>query len=678
MREVEVKQVPSMFTVGEIIKGGLGDGVHGVGVVHTPSAEVLGTPVRSDDPKRILAEGVRMGAVDSIMVCPDERVTAEVFSTIAGSSHTVYGVPYQQAEECWDRQLEKHAEYTRDKSAHFVAGTQDDHAKYIPTQLITWIMMKVKTGDNPDDFIMAPIDIYQIAEAQHNGSREIQIPSSDISEPGKKQTILLNEDAFAKIYESVEKHICLHSEYLRDMYNAHVRPKLNEQLTNIGIELGEKEIVDIATTMALGYFRDKKALTGMGGGPQSNRFAHIHSTAYPDLDLLRELIVAKVFQQPQRESDLVEASQAPNFDPHLIYKIARLMSIPDITDEEILERLGPEVRNQIGSITHWLETQGGWFAGAHETNEDAVRCAIVEKAQEVSNTITRFEEAFNQGVPVLGKLTFEDPTTFSPGLAFKQIDPYATIFHELMDGCITEMLSDTFKPLGVTTDQVQSFIYHTEPHRLDMRMAEGWSVEVSNADFSHLNEKLNAFLHNINTMWKDGYSAWKLWYTRKDESGLAALRDQFNLSDVAVATIKRIIPTDQQLQDWKGDGSLSDTDKARLSKRLERRRSPAFRERARKIMEEDGLAHRARAFGLFQVLEGTVFLQGSDGTPEQTFFNKGFNIPGVPGFGIKYQELQGGGWKVTVHPLLSEKAMAEVEAGYAVVRTQAKETQPAP
>lgn len=675
MHEVGAKEIPSIFTIRKIIQEGLGkkEGVHGVGRVHTASAEDLKIPVRTDNPKDILKEGIRMGAIDSIRISHDSTVTAEVISTIAGSSHTVYAVPYVDALQYWKEKIEKFG-YTRDEETPFVAGTLEGHAEHIPMQLITWVMIKVRTGTEPDDFVLAPVDIYQLAKAQHGGERQLDLPGLVKDHPEQTSTVTLTETAFTEIYESVEKHLHLQSEYLKDMYNGYVRPRVNAQLKSIGIEVGEKEIVDIANTMALGYYRDKKSVTGMGGGPQSNQFFHAHSTAYPDLDYLRKLIVEKVIVQSQRQrsGDYILLSESPDFDPHLIYKLAQLFSIPDITDEQILERLGPE--SKVKDITKWLEDQRGWL-GNPELDQDAVKRAIVEKAHEVQQTLQSFQNAFNQGPPVFGKLEFEDPDTFPPWLVFKQTDAYGTLFHELMDEPIQNLLFEIFSPLGVTKDQIKSFKYHTEPHRLDMRMAEGWSVDVNCADFIKINAGLNKFLYTMSGLWSKGYDAWEAWYTRKDTSLLDQLQGTFHLSGVTRETIKRILPTDQQLVKWITEGELDAANEERLQTELDRRNDPKLRARAKRRITTGGLKDKALAFGLYQVLSGNVYTERRlDGSEKEVKFNQGFNIPGVPGFGTKLEELVEGGWRLHIYPLLSEKAMAEVEAGYALFRDQPKNT----
>lgn len=707
MHEVLRPTVEPIHRVSEIISKTLLDtGEHAVPVLEVPSAvDTLGMPPRADADKnltvfesldKIHEEGLRMGAVDSIEMTDDGEVTARICSTFASSSHTVFAVPYQKGKEYWEHQIANYGEYEIPKGQPLVVGTEDGHAKFLPMQLITWVMLKIRSETAPTGYVMVPIDIYQIAQAQQDGSHQIKIKGLNPASPDEETIYPLPEEKIKEVYKAIEKHTNLHTNYLKELYNDYVRTEINKFLEVEGITLGEKQLVDIANTMALGYFRDKKEETGEGGGPQSNGTTHIHTTAYPDLDELRRLIVEKVRTEPARVKDLIPIQECPGYSVELMHRVAQwLVSEPGMTDEELVVRLGEEPA--IEDITDWLRKIKQW-TGDRDIDMDAVKRAVVHQARKVGDTMVSIGKLFNLGDPVLGNLTFEDPKTFSPELIFKQVDPYSTIFHGAMDDWVKDRLASIFAGTELAGEGITSFVHHTEPHRFNMRMAEGWTVEVKEDDFVRLNEKLNVFLHDMSNLWVRAHEVWEEWYIHRNEKGerddtiLRQLQGEpYSLSTDAISVIKRIMPTDQQLSGWLNKGQLSDIEREKLNRKLKTRRNSELIARARKGIQKGALETRATNVGLYQVLGDWQVVDGNVYTkipPEQTRdirdtegkkvgveelrFNTGFNIPGVPGFGITYERIPGGGWKLFICPLLSEKALAEIYAGAVIKRQKGK------
>lgn len=644
-----------------------------------PFPDALGIPRRADSKEQltvaqiydsIYKEGQHMGAIDSIQF--GKGVTAEVFSTIAAASHTIFAVPYENASKKWKKTL-INTGYTPPENTMLVEGNENGHARYIPTQLITWVMLKVKTGDGPNDYTMAPIDLYQIARAQQEDPHQITLPGLDPNKPDESMTLDISEDVFTQIFGSVEKHVSMHTRYLRDLYNQDVLAEINQRLGTHGIQLSEKSDTDIANTMALGYFRDRMKKTGLGGGPQSVQTTHIHTTAHLDLDELRKRIAEKVLPVPdeRREQDLHQIQKVTlKQREELVFVMAQVLKDePDISSDALIEKI--QAVTQIQDITAWLRTHGGWIGDLAQDNE-AVRLALYLRAKEAAKTVKIVEDVFGKGgkAPLLGTLQFLDPKKFSPELIFKQIDPYSTIFKRLMDPWVQDRLLQAFQNLGVSTGQIESFEHHVEPHRLDVRVSEGWTIEVrNNKGFAEVQTALNTFLDTMSNLWIAVHDAWKVWCTSGNDNTLILLQSHpFNLTPEAVNVIKQIIPSNRQLRAWVSDTTLSAEDQERFRRTLERRNSPERLERARRRILEGDLADRALVFGLYQVLGGKVYEQTKDnGETEKVEFDKGYNIPGVPGFGITYEKSVDG-WTIRICPLLSEKAMAETYEGAPIVR----------
>lgn len=654
---------------------------HGAPLYIVPDTKTLGIEPRADAKRlsvydinnSLYQEGQRMGAVDSIQFA--SGVTAEVFTAIAASSHTIFAVPYETASTKWQEALKK-SNYEVPTDGPFVIGTEDGHAKYIPTQLVTWIMLKVATGDRPEDFIMAPIDLYQIAQAQQAGSRTIELPGMVPGKPDELTTLTLAEGVFDTIFESVEKHIRMNTQYLRRLYNEYVLPEMNRLLQVDNITLDKKEDTDIASTMALGYYRNKKKQTGLGGGPQSAQTAHIHTTAYPNLDELRKKIAEKILPKPddRREHDLSETEKMRSKErEELVFIMAQaIKKNPQITVDQLITEINAV--SSIQNVTDWLRKYGGWMGNPILDNE-AVKLALYQRAVVAARTVSIVEKAFNHGVaPILGKLQFQDPRTFSPELIFKQVDPYSTIFKRIMDTWVRDRLSSACVAAGIDGAVVDSFEHHVERHRLDMRVSEGWTIEVHNRTLGQAQKALNAFLNDASNLWAKVHDAWKSWCVYRSDTKLKLLTEQpLGLPQDVIDVVKQLQPTDQQLKEWIAKNNTNEEVLARLSQEQKRRESPRRVNIARRRITEGSLTSRALAFGYYQVFGNVYTVENPDGTSEEVKFNKGYNIPGVPGFGITYEMMGEKHWKIRICPLLSEKAMAETYAGAPIEREKARE-----
>ena len=612
----------------------------------------------------IYQEGLRMGAVDSIRV--SDEITAEVSSTVPAAGHTPYGIAHKKAQDCWDKTLVGHANYVRPSdfdSPHMVVGLEDGHAQYVPAQLITWLMLKLKTGPDPKDYVMAPIDVYELAQSAQDGEISIRFNNEE-------KRVRIDNDMLTQIYASVEEHLKIHEEYLTSAYNQHILPEMNRRLEKLEIKLGERKIGSLVHTMALGYSRDEKKETGIGGGVQSNPTAHMHTTMYPDLDELRRLVISSFIPEPERVPDTQAIESSGKFSAKAIYRTAvKLDANRQIPDEELIAEL--KQYTDIKLIHKWLREQRGW-TGEDEEDIDAIKRALLQLVKGVDNVMVGMKKVFAFGEPVLGGLSFEDPEDSKkvpPHVIFKQVDPYSTIFHKHMDSWVQEELHEAFGDLGVSQDQISSFKWETKEHRFDMRVTEGWELTVPDSDFTTVNLSLNKFLGKMNTLWQEGREAWTTWQTRRDETQLQELQSKYNLTPEVVKLIKKILPTDQQLKHWLTytPPGASDDDMQRLEAQILKRMRPEMRARAMRAIENHpDLSMRVLASGIFEVLENGP-IEGTIYQVNGYRFNHGLNIPGVPSFGIAYEQMKGG-WKIRIHPLISEKGLAEFVAGCQFIR----------
>ena len=637
----------------------------GIPTMVVASHETNGTLPRADKIKPIhealsdiYQESLRLGAVDSVRVT--EEISAEVSSTFPASGHTPYGVNHDEAQACWDKTRGENAGYANTVIGHMVKGTEEGHAKYVPAQLITWVMLKLKTGPGPKDYVMAPVDVYELAQVAQDGEISIKFNNEE-------KTVHINNEMLTQIYTSVGDHLRLHKEYLTSLYNQHILPEMNKRLAGLGIVLGERDIRSLVNTMALGYSRDEKKESGLGGGPQSNPTAHIHTTMYPDLDELRRLVIERFIPDPRRELDARHISKSGKFSAKALFRTATALEAnPEITDEELIAELSKYT--DIKLIHRWLRQEYGW-AGHDDIDTDAIKRALLQKSKEVNLAMKQLKYVFAFGEPVLGGLSFKDPEAVPPHVIFKQVDPYSTIFNEHMDSWVQGELQKAFYELGVSQDKIKSFKWETQEYRFDMRVTEGWEIAVPNADFARVNLSLNQFLGKINALWQEGRDAWATWQTRRDTTQLQALQTKYGLSQETITLIKKIKPTDQQLQDWFTSKPLGSTDEDmdRFMHQIIQRLRPEFRARAmERIQTHPDLATRATMSGLFEILENGQ-ANGNVYSRDTNTFNHGLNIPGVPSFGIAYAQ-DNGGWKIRIHPLISEKGLAEFIAGCQFIR----------
>lgn len=676
MHEVEQRYQPLYPRIRNTIKENASARAdHGIPIIRLPLAkEDLGMEPRKDQVgttpeflRKIHVEGCRLGSVDSIVLADgNNRVTSEIFSTFQPSPHTVYTAKYRDSKACWKEVMrEYYPEVIFKNNASLVVYEKNKAPKHLPAQLITWVTIKIKTGEGPEDYVMAPVDTYQLAEAQQTKSLTIMTPNG-------VQKLAISNVALDAIYQSIEKHLKLHSRYLSTLYNRHIRTDINSRLEQLGISLAEKTIESIVHTEAIGYSRDEKAELGVGGGPQSSETKHYHTTLYPEIDEIRRLLIEGVVTDIRRDYDYQIISEDPEFDASIIYRIASIiMSEPEISMDQLIERLG-----QYGEVVksmEYLHHFRGW-AGENEIDLHAIKSALVEKAKGVAVAMQGLSGVFEKRPPVLGTLTFTDPKDFPPELLFKQVDPYSTIFFEIMEGWVMNELHDVFLPLGLSDEDMRSFRWHAEKGRFDMRVTEGWEITLHQQDFARVNAQLNIFMYKMDRLWKDARSAWKSWKVCKEDSQLTTLKETYGLSDEAIYTIKQIIPTDQQLANWTNDPDVTEVQSAKLIRKLEHRYDPKLRERAwQRIQHSPRLEERVASSGLFEVLGKKVEVCGTvyEDTVEHRKFNHGLNIPGDPGFGNAYELLDNGDIKLRIHPLLSEKALAEIK-GFAVKRGKVK------
>jgi len=632
---------------------------YGIPCLGLPSASDFGILERGDkrlplreSMEKIYQEGQSMKAVESIYITPDHSVSFEVFSTIAASPHTIIAFPHDIFAPQWQKTLESHPEFTGNQSKSFIEGTDDGHAKNVPAQLITWVMLKKINSQDPRGYELTPVDAFDFAAAREG--------HEDANSKILKTTNLSIDDAtFKDLYRSVKKHMDMHTDFFNNLFDSYANEKINERLGEIGIQTGEKAVWDINNATVVGHYRGHIEDDGLGGGPQSHPTFHTHTVVYPDLNEIRKRIVRKVMTPETKKSDFLTISNTPVFNPEILYKIASILKLkPDISHEQIAEMINTD----IDTITDILKNKYGW-SGERIKDEEAVREALIAKADEINATLHDFKSLFKKPEPpILGDIDFFDPNNCKPETVFKQIDPYASVFFQIMGNNISEQLQQRFAPLG---GSISTFDHLSEKDGFDMRTSEGWNITFQNEDFESINLELNDFFNHMRHLWIDSGNAWKNWYISKDEEDLLVVQNSYGLPDEAVAAIKQLHPTNKQLERWIMQDEMDEKQRDDLIRELKKRRDPILLQKIAARLQNGGpLIDRTYLFGLTQGFDGK-YLDESE--LREIPFNQGYNIPGLPSFGVTFEK-KDGGCAVLVSPIMGLRAMAEERTGATLIR----------
>lgn len=610
----------------------------------------IGLPSFQAGMEKIYQEGKNLRALETISI--SATASFEVFSTIAASPHTVFAVPYSEFASQWQKTIALHPEFFGNTETVFIEGTEDGHAKNAPAQLITWVMLKKISPTDPRGYELVPVDVFDFATAIKEYDEKSRLKEA--------AGCRINEQIFMDLYQSVKKHMDMHTEFLGGLFDSYAKDRINERLREIGIEAGSKDIWDIQNTMVVGHYRGHIDDDGKGGGPQSHPTFHTHTVAYPDLNEIRRRIVQNVMAPPYRVSDFRTIESTPVFDPEILYKIASLLrQKKDITHEQI----AAIINTDITVITNILENTYGW-TGNRNMDEEAVREALITKADQINITLNEFQALFKAPVPpILGNINFSDPDCSNPEAMFKQIDPYAAVFFKIMGQNIMDQLQRRFGPLGAS---IGMFGHSSEKDGFDMRTSEGWSIACPSDSFETYNLALNDFFDHMRHLWTDSEAAWKHWYLSQEENSLLALQANYGLPHDAIAVIKQVLPTSKQLERWIAQEEMDDFQRLRLVGKFEVRKDPLFLQRiARRLTNGGTLEERTYLFGLLQLLDDSYIREDDESKPIP--FNKGYNIPGLPSFGITYVKTQGR-YTIRICPIMGLRAMAEENIGTTVNR----------
>jgi hypothetical protein len=574
-------------------------------------------------------------------------------------------VPYKKFKEAWGPTRHGH-EFDRYKiRRNFVSGRhgQFSRPKRVPLHLVTWGMIK-----NGDKF--SPFDVYELAgiDREREGFESLtQI--LDRTGADKKEIT-------GKFLSFVEKRLAVNADLLSGLYNNIVLPSINDSFASVpalsDMRFAPKDPKAITHTVSIGYSRGLIDKDGMGGGPQSHQTFHVMSVIYPDLEEVRDRISVSALG----ENNLLQRS------------LPVISRVNTITGRRIVEeaqnaagdRLNPSAPEfqlvvekrlefQIESITRQLEQQG-WDPGRHGANRREVAAVIGAEVAEVTKYIELFS-AFTTDNPNVGPIDFMKPEELSPELIFKQVDPYGTLFYDLFSPFVISEIKKNLHSAGIsgTVDELRQ---NTYPLNYDMRTAEWWAVTTPHASLAEANAALLPFYQTMYNLWTEGRLAWEKLLKTNDDSAMRDFQSKYNLTDSVISVLESLHPTELQIEQLysqiKSEPEVSG-DTSRLDRELRiLKRREARVDRDPKLLSEDNneipIFLRALNFGYTQLLKAA----DASGNP---IYNKGYNIPAVPGFGVRYEQTEEG-WIIYISPLLSQKGVAEQVWGSPMLRAKGK------
>jgi hypothetical protein len=250
-------------------------------------------------------------------------------------------------------------------------------------------------------------------------------------------------------------------------------------------------------------------------------------------------------------------------------------------------------------------------------------------SEEFNNVMTSLNQMriFKGGIELGG---YNDETYF------KQIDPYSTIVFRMINKPAREGIERFIQEKGVSEFSIQGFS-HQDINELITRIAEGWSIEIYEKDFAKVFDALLGFLGRVYDFWGEATTALSSYWTSGNESQLQEIvgalfndinpdglnsNDRDNLLSNLLNFIKRIKPTDRQIESL----NLSRQNELKGGGRLSR-------------------------FAQNQLQQPT-----------------GYNIPGIPGFGLTIEYIGKGKMNITLGLLLNQKGVGELVSGTPLMR----------
>jgi hypothetical protein len=233
---------------------------------------------------------------------------------------------------------------------------------------------------------------------------------------------------------------------------------------------------------------------------------------------------------------------------------------------------------------------------------------------------------------------------------FKQIDPYSTLVFQKVNKLVRGVLERLIQEQGVLEFSIHDFSHH-DINELITRIAEGWRIEIDEKDFAKVFDALLIFLGKIYDFWGEAITALEIYWTQENESQLKNVVDALlnNLNPVGLDNSDRLALIDNLINFIK---RIKPTDKQKEKLNLTQQERPGVNEGPPN--EKKGSAKKRKRV---KQLRLSNFAQKELQQPT------GYNIPGIPGFGLTIEYIDQRKLIVTFCPLLSQKGVGEQVTG---------------
>ena len=582
-------------------------------------------PRKDVDPYSIYEEGSRLAGVD-IVELPDGR-QIHVFSSVAASPHTLFRIPYQDYDLDVEEKQEdgsmhyskKHLEGFKSvfkRHASEAGYISEDRKDTIENEFV--VIEKDGQEQSPD---VVPLDMLVWTMLKDTDGTLKPIDINDFASPATgdanidKFRLQMGEQKLQEVYGHVIKRMDLAANTLLELFNVNVRSEIPF--------LPPKLEKDLLQGVAIGFYRGDitKMLgqfkyDGLGKGPMSNSSTHFRTTAHLAMETIEEL-----------------------------RQLHHGISMQDIIDFIRFR----EVNGELTRSMHFAEN-----IHIHETKDSKMKRVPNYKSE-----------------PELLRELIQD-NNIPPIELLKLIDPYASIAHDLMSEWLAEKIQSEFADFDNT---IELFAHNAGKNERVIRASEGVELTLLSKD-PEIRELALARITRIigetfSPMWEDIklFVQDKLLLSPEEQSNrLKDIQDQYGLPHQVLLAVQRLLPTEKQIQNL--------FDSAQDPQQIKKIRSVQHGYALLKSVKEKEYAESLAKINKGQGTSEDLTMLISALQTLQLFndWNEGYNIPGVPSFGITFHKDHENNSHLLLGWLLSMKGLAELWLGAMIIREKRDST----
>ncbi len=557
----------------------------------------------------LLNEGSQMAPIDTIQLTNNRKIHLSM--TLAASPHTPLAVPYEEFDVAYRKINEQ--EGIEINKAPLVTYTDKNGEivipSSVPTHFIIWCIFE-------KDGVLGPIDLSDIAASLTPGP-DGTIDRNAVINKFKQE---LSTDEQVEIFEKLHSKARIARNTILELYNTNIRNHYStEEDGEINYLLPEKTEEDIMQGFTYGFYRGdiSKMLgqtndDGLGGGPMSNATAHYHIAADLGMDTLNKINIESKSADLNKIVSYIQETQEGN--AYFKRSVDLILTRPDFFSSDPEERTTGKVLKKLLSTVDLYDI-------------------------------------------------------------LKLIDPYATIAHSLLSEWL---INRSKKHFGHLSNDLRKFQHHAGDER-ELRAVEGIEIIVNGSEHANTPPlKLKAKMYSA-AVEMIGKEIAPLWDSLREfigekvilnpneyEARLELLSTRYELPEEMVPFLRKVKPTEKQLTNLLKRDNLTTEEKGLVNSELIKygrdKQIQISRFNSAYIKLVDGIGTKQDLANLITSLQK---LQLYD-----SHWNKGLNIPGVPGFAISHTRSADGNYHMMIGWLLSLKGLKEAWSGGSLSRPQ--------